>query len=116
RQDSRDRLPVAHVVPMRDDASAALELALQRRDHARLPTLKATLPGTARVDVGLPGGSWGRLVLLVLPLVLRQAALSRPTGSERQRDDEIGEARQLIEPLNEFLHASDGAGAEHHTR
>src|SRR5438034_4742988 len=48
--------------------------------------------------------------------VLRQAALSRRTGSERQRDDEIGEARQLIESLDEFLHASDGAAAEHHTR
>jgi len=60
-------------------------------------------------------GSWERFVLLVLPLVLRQAALSQRTGSERQRDDEIGEARQLIESLDEFLHASDGA-AEHHTR
>src|SRR5437867_8149749 len=33
----------------------------------------------------------------------------------RQRDDEIGEVLELIESLDEFLHASDGAGAEHHT-
>src|SRR5262252_10889650 len=36
--------------------------------------------------------------------------------SERQRGDEIGEARQLIESRDELLHASNGAGAEHHTR
>ena len=53
-----------------------------------------------------------RLVLLVLPLVLRQAALSRRPASARQRDDEIGEVLQLIESLDELLHASDGAGAE----
>src|SRR5262249_59928196 len=30
------RLPVAHVVPMGDDASAALELALQLRPHRKV--------------------------------------------------------------------------------
>ena len=75
-----------------------------------------SFPQTSPRELVLLVGSWERLVLLVLPLVLRQAALSRRTGSERQRDDEIGEARQLIESLDEFLHASDGAAAEHHTR
>ena len=34
-------------------------------------------------------------------------------ASARRRDRR---ARQLIESLDEFLHASDGAAAEHHTR
>src|SRR5215471_5995897 len=38
------------------------------------------------------------------------------TGSERERGDEIGEAWQRIEYVDEFLRASDGARAEHHTR
>src|SRR5919106_3428171 len=67
-------------------------------------------------EIGFPGGSWERLVPVGLPLILRRAALSRPTGSECERDDEIGEARRLIESVDEFLHASYGGGAEHHTR
>src|SRR5437899_10768081 len=39
-----------------------------------------------------------------------------PTGSERQRGDEIGEVRELIESVHELLGASDRAGAQHHTR
>src|SRR5262249_10050818 len=35
--------------------------------------------------------------------------------SERQRGDEIGEARQLIESRDGLLYASNGARAEHHT-
>src|SRR5262245_55072710 len=31
-------------------------------------------------------------------------------GSARERGHEIGEARQLIESVHEFLHARDGAG------
>jgi hypothetical protein len=53
---------------------------------------------------------------MLLPLVLPHAALSRPTSSGLEREDEVGEARQLIESVDELLHAGDGAGAEHHTR
>ena len=40
----------------------------------------------------------------------------RPEITACQRGDEIGEARQLIESIDELLHARDGGGAEHHTR
>ena len=60
--------------------------------------------------------SWWVMGALGTPGPAASPAASRRTGSERQRDGEIGETRQLIESLDEFLHASDGAAAEHHTR
>src|SRR5438067_2046082 len=36
--------------------------------------------------------------------------------SQRQRGDEFGDARQIVEPVDELLHARDGAMAEHHAR
>src|SRR5204862_4036808 len=35
---------------------------------------------------------------------------------ERERADEIGEVLELIESIDELLHARDGCGAERHTR
>src|SRR5215470_16753378 len=66
--------------------------------------------------IGLPGGSWGAWSSWSCRWSCGMLLSAGPTSSERQRDDEIGEPRQLIESLNEFLQASNGAGAEHHTR